>query len=699
LPETSAVRVAKMVEELWYHALMFLDKYRTGSDSCNIVDLYQFADKTGILSTHQQCLAQPFQDSQVDMKIMYYELIKMITAHERDNCKDEDLYDSTKSVAKIEGYQELTNKLQRFLNQRFIMDIAELNKKRVGDNLAVSSDVNINMKMGNLERSFEVLAADHKILRESCASLESANKGLESEIAKLKEKIMNEETEKDSSLRYETNLASNLHEHQLCPNSVEANISKLSDTLLEKKIYDQNEAIAKLDDKMEKVINQANTLLINDATHLERISNLEKQGAEFVRKLSNLESADLYLQESHRMVTERTSLVEKYSKYVEEKVNVLTQQRSEERSSIHINDKGMNIIQEGLNERVRVLERSVLNIQKNINIHEDIIDIKDQNVSRILTTIENTKVMNNTRKENNKHIHFFEKNDNENLSNYSELVEKYTTILNKVEKMESLLSQKSHNSEMFSKEYLKNVAEHVNKDFQKETTKICKESFTELKSEKLETSTHSEFHTKEIVDENLVRDVNNLKEEVNKIKNQLFLYYNDQSKSSDKLTNVENHVLELFRKPSVHNSIFEFLEMLVGMNKSLNNMMEEIVSSQTAVELVRSEQEQVWNRLGEQKQTIESQEEKFEKKICEHEMIIQKLDNMENILDLMREKVNYLEEIRESNKSAKTATVEDFSIDGSTSELKDKGLPSSKPAGNSKWLGNWFAKQQGTICC
>ena len=54
-------------------------------------------------------------------------------------------------------------------------------------------------------------------------------------------------------------------------------------------------------------------------------------------------------------------------------------------------------------------------------------------------------------------------------------------------------------------------------------------------------------------------------------------------------------------------------------------------------------------------------------------MISQKLDNMENILDFMREKVNYLEGLRENNKGAKTARVEDFSIDGSTSELKDKG--------------------------
>eukprot|EP00091_Calanus_sinicus_P013182 TRINITY_DN29323_c0_g1_i1.p1 TRINITY_DN29323_c0_g1~~TRINITY_DN29323_c0_g1_i1.p1 ORF type:complete len:140 (-),score=33.95 TRINITY_DN29323_c0_g1_i1:144-563(-) len=139
--------------------------------------------------------------------------------------------------------------------------------------------------------------------------------------------------------------------------------------------------------------------------------------------------------------------------------------------------------------------------------------------------------------------------------------------------------------------------------------------------------------------------------------------------------------------------------MLVGMNKSLNEMMEDIISSQTTIELVKSEQEQVWNKLGKQKETIESHEEKFEKEICEHELMSQKIENMENILDVMREKVIYLEELKESNKGAKTATLEDFSIDGSTSELKDKGLPSSKPTGNNKWLGNWFAKQQGTICC
>ena len=49
---------------------------------------------------------------QVDMKIMYYELIRMLIDYERKNHPQ--TYDATKTVGKIEGYQELTNKLQRY---------------------------------------------------------------------------------------------------------------------------------------------------------------------------------------------------------------------------------------------------------------------------------------------------------------------------------------------------------------------------------------------------------------------------------------------------------------------------------------------------------------------------------------------------------------------------------------------------------
>merc|ERR1711892_1647662 len=383
-PTPGRAELGSMVEELWYHALVFLDKYRLGHDSCNIQDLYKFVDETGILSTHQECLAQPYEDSQVDMKIMYYELIRMITAHQRDNSADEELFDSTKAVAKIEGYQELTNRLQRFLNQRFIADIEELNNKHgdAGINISVSGDVNINQKLSDLEKKFEVLATDNKILSENSAVLGSTNKVLAYEIAQLKEKMEHVEDQNKSVMK------EGLNQEVNWVNSDES-AYKFSVLLMNENISVQNEKVAKLDDKMEKVINQANTLLINDATHLERIAKLERQGTEFEGKLSNLESADLYLQESHRMVTERTSLVEKYSKYVEEKVNYITKQKQEAVLSKPKTEQDINVFQEKFEKRFDALQESVLDLQKERNIQKLINDIKSSNKDPALTNIEN----------------------------------------------------------------------------------------------------------------------------------------------------------------------------------------------------------------------------------------------------------------------------------------------------------------------
>eukprot|EP00092_Neocalanus_flemingeri_P021296 GFUD01023080.1.p1 GENE.GFUD01023080.1~~GFUD01023080.1.p1 ORF type:complete len:719 (-),score=237.45 GFUD01023080.1:177-2333(-) len=718
-----------MVEELWCHAVRFLDMYRTGDHSGHIGQLYQFEDQTGILETHKQCLAQPYEDSQVDMKIMYYELIRMMTNYERENCKDPELYDSTKSVGKIEGYQELTNKLQRFLNQRFILDIEELNKKHAGDNIAINGDENIIQKIGDLEKSFEVLAENNKILSESCVSLESTNKVLEHEIGKLKEKILQTEDLKEAPIIKDVEFVSNLNEHPIESDSDEAMDSEFSVSLLFQKIEIQNEAIAKLDDKMHKMINQANTLLINDATHLERISNLETQGLEFTGKLSNLESADLYLQESHRMVTERTNLAEKYSKYVEEKVNLLTNQKQEEILSKPNNHHSFNLKQEELENRFNVLENSVLDLQNNRNIQEEIVAIKDKlKVGTVLNNIQNTNTTKITEiqrkeeiskiktKESNKNFYLSDTGKNENSSNYIELVEQYKIILGKVEKMEILLGRQAQSlanySELFSEEYLKVVAANVNKSNERESTKIFKETISELKSEKLETSTHLEIHSKEFLDENMARDVIVIKAEVENIKRQLQLYFQNHNESSIRMANFENDLLEIFRKSDSNSSIFEFIEILVGMNKSLNQMMEDFVNSQAQLHLLRNEQEEVFNKIGEQKQIIESHANRFDnistkieasdiKEICDYELICERTQDMENNIAVMKEKIDELEKIRNSQRSAGTAKEEDFTVDTNVSkeEPESRGLNSPKRPGSNRWLANWFAKQHGTICC
>ena len=263
------------------------------------------------------------------------------------------------------------------------------------------------------------------------------------------------------------------------------------------------------------------------------------------------------------MVTERTSLVEKYSKYVEEKVNLVTKQKKEEDLSKPSSE------QDVFESRVNVLERSVLNLQSNGNRQEDIIDKNDDS----------------------------EKKESENNVNYSELFEKYEHIIGKVENMEVMLDQQAKSlkdySEMFPNEYLRMVTEHFNKDYQKESTLISKETLREHKSEKLETSTHLEIHTKEILDETVLRNVISLKTEVENLKNQLHLYSKDQTKGCIQFSSMEKQFLQVCRKYGNNNNIFEFLEIVVGMNKSLNEMMDDKVSSQTPlVKISRSSFEQ-----------------------------------------------------------------------------------------------------------
>ena len=107
------------------------------------------------------------------MKIIYYELIKMLIDYERRN--NPTAYDATKSVGKIDGYQELTNKLQRFLNQRFILDIQRLSK--------TCEDMPANVS-GTLEK----LEGEFNEMKKSQDSLEERNQALMIEIVKMKER-------------------------------------------------------------------------------------------------------------------------------------------------------------------------------------------------------------------------------------------------------------------------------------------------------------------------------------------------------------------------------------------------------------------------------------------------------------------------------------------------------------------------------
>jgi len=685
--------------------------YRTGDHSCHIGQLYQFADNTGILETHKQCLAQPFEDRQVDMKMMYYELIRLLTSYERSACEDMEPYDSTKSVGKIEGYQELTNKMQRGLNQRFIQDIEQLNKNHAGDNITQSGDGKINQKIGDLENKFKMLTTDNKVLNESFVALESTNKVLEHEIEKLKETIILNEDQKGTTTG---KFASNITKHQEETDSDESMESEFSFHLLLQKIESQNESIKKLDDKMEKVINQANTLLINDATHLERIYNLERKGEEIDRKLTNLESADLYLQESQRMLIERTSIVEKYSKFEEETFHSMTNQKEKQKNK-QIEDSDFHYKQEELENRITVLESSVSDLSNERGIQEEISEFKDK--------LRHLKVFNNIRNTNTTKItesHEISKNlyvvgrDNVKTPEYSELVNKYKDVLGKVEKMESLLGKQAQSlseySELFSEEYFKLLAANNNQS--NRMTDISKETYSEIKSQTLQTSSHLEIHSKEFLDENMARDFILMKTEVANLKKQQELFWQTNDESSQKLIKIENYLLQLFGKSESRFSIFEFIDIVVGLNKSLNLMMEDFCNFKGQLYLIRDKQNDNLKKIDEQKQLIEFHETSFGKvfrkiestnvkEICDYELVSQRTNAMEDIIAEIKQKIDVLENDRINKRTSKTAREVKFSEDtyGSFDDMESTGLTNSKRAGNHKLLGNWLGRQHGTICC
>jgi len=597
-----------MVEKLWYHALQFLDAYRLSADhsNCHFMDLYKFTDNTGILEIHKKLLSQPFMDNEVDMKILYYELIRMLTNYEREHCRDEDLYEYTRSITKIEGYQDLTNRLQRFLNHRFMLDIDELNKKYVGvgENNFIPSESQNNDKLDQLEAKLDQILEDNSKLKNVVSSLSSTNQALEKEILELKQRF--ESVENKSSVNHKAN--SDAEEQKVVFSKSECFCSELSD-----KINVQNEDIAKVNDKMQSMISQANTLLINDATHLERIFNLETQVSEINGKLLNLEAADLYLQEAHKVLTERTSLIEKYSKYIEEKVKLVSSNPVSPTTKIDTS----SCKYEELDRRISCLEK----VKSNQNINENYIQRKN-----IIT--EEIKNVSNISNEENSYTKI-------NMNN-SDLYDKYKVILSKILKMEELLSQQAQTisdySELFSDKYFKLLALNNNKTNQTEITKLVSEKLSEIMKE--EFSSYSKITT--------------------------------ESTKFHGPSRGDHHILD-------------FIEILVGMNKSMNQMMEDYVSSQIQLKTLKTEQKIILGQIQDNNELIQSQRREFIeltdeydkahlKKLCDFDKVNQKTHKLEENLKFLKGRISELERQRKTNTTPSIAVEEDFSID-----VNDKG--------------------------
>merc|ERR1712226_1403757 len=319
------------VEDLWYHALKFLDKYRTDVGSYDISELYEFADKTGILERHRQMLSQPFQESQVDMKIMYYELIRMLIDYERTNHPE--TYDATKTVGKIEGYQELTNKLQRYLNQRFIEDINDLLKGQQGSTVNISqrfdqmeqnyssleaTNITLQNSLTKLEQKFNSFVENHDSQQQNFTVLQSTNSSLVEKVRLLERnqeearlELSTAVTQLQEELAAKEKLQSAFKEQQLVwAQEVAEQFSSASFTssTLQSQLEEQEKGSDAYNKRIAAL--ESDIADIEKLKLTEKLTELEKNEVDIQLKMQNLESADVFIQEAHRMLMEKTSNVE-----------------------------------------------------------------------------------------------------------------------------------------------------------------------------------------------------------------------------------------------------------------------------------------------------------------------------------------------------------------------------------------------------
>merc|ERR1711872_86604 len=263
--------------------------------------------------------------------------------------------DMNRSVETLnKQYNDVDSKIVMIINDKFenlqaIIESYESKNKDTLQNMQDLSDRAFTIEEGMVKK-FSVF--DDKLLEHSnrINSLQESNNLQNQKLGNL-EGLSDKVTHMEDSMKsFEENL-----------NALMININK--NDAREKKI----------DDSMMAIMEQANATLINDAQQDSKIKTLEIQNRSLEDKLSSLESADLFLQESYRQLTDKTVKIEADFRKSDDNLNFLYKQQHEEiegkiRSQItdiyfEINELQQDKI--GINEKLDEMEN---NMEKSINV-------------------------------------------------------------------------------------------------------------------------------------------------------------------------------------------------------------------------------------------------------------------------------------------------------------------------------------------
>merc|ERR1712013_91477 len=194
-----------------------------------------------------------------------------------------------------EKYQEI--------NSKFENEHERLNN--IETDMRISID-NLNKQYTDVDNKIVMVINDKfENLQTIISSYESKNKDTIQNIHDLADRASNMEDgiEKKFSVFNEkltehSNKINSLQESNTLQNQKVGNFEGLSDK------------VTQVEDSMKAIMEQANATLINDAQQDSQIKTLEIKNRSLEDKLSSLESADLFLQESYRQLSDKTVKIE-----------------------------------------------------------------------------------------------------------------------------------------------------------------------------------------------------------------------------------------------------------------------------------------------------------------------------------------------------------------------------------------------------
>merc|ERR1711892_1232256 len=321
----------------------------------------------------------------------------------------------------IVNYQELLEEKLRELGEE-----TKLNSKSLVEiePLAKSIDTRLVLLQNSNAEKLEVIK--EQILVENTHHIESFRSEVSTSLVSVTEK--NESVEKHVQVFKDTSDKIKSDIQAIISKEQEIQQSKLSDIIKESELVTndfrlkmdqqlstisdnfigQQEKFETIQSSMSSLVKKVHTIESSDTRQNDLLSKLEDKGDNLGSKLSSLESADIFLQEAHRMHTEKALDIEKECKRMEQTfVQFYKDQRQEidsrvkvDISNLQLEKKNSKEIMENILKRVTSTESRLMEIEQYTqNSNETIVLNMQENLNKLekssndrATDLENTVI-------------------------------------------------------------------------------------------------------------------------------------------------------------------------------------------------------------------------------------------------------------------------------------------------------------------